>query len=513
MDQPFLYKLFYLIIISLIFCTGASFSLKSPSSAYMDVYEAEMPFDKLEEHWGDGSLPGEKALAGRISQQPGTADTAIEGIKTVHQTLANYRVVNRYNLSQCYRVAIEHNIALKQAANDVNLNRITNKNAQYSILPSLSYNLGHYFSFGKNIDPVTNNFVYEGFSGGYTGVRVQLDLFSGFNRLNTIRQSAYAVESAEYLMKKKELDLLTNVTLAYARLLQNKEQLAVEANNLLSTEAQIKVVNEKIKVGRSTKYEAYLFNSRYNAELANVINLKNDSSSAVQELKQLMNLGHQQEFDIASLDTTILANISASQINTLEFIEMVLQKHPALKQLEMQEEVARIGVKIARSNYFPSLSIGGNISSNYNVNQLNTSGQKTPLDAQLNNNLGQNININLNVPLFSQWENRNKVKREKINIQNARLSTEEAKNAIITNTVQLINEFNFAKEKYGFNSTALELNKLSYSLYEEKYKLGQISSLELLNARDILNSYTARYVQSKLQLYFQFQVIELLRHY
>jgi outer membrane protein len=179
----------------------------------------------------------------------------------------------------------------------------------------------------------------------------------------------------------------------------------------------------------------------------------------------------------------------------------------------MQEEVARIGVKIARSNYFPSLSIGGNISSNYNVNQLNTSGQKTPLDAQLNNNLGQNININLNVPLFSQWENRNKVKKEKINIQNARLSTEEAKNAIITNTVQLINEFNFAKEKYGFNSTALELNKLSYSLYEEKYKLGQISSLELLNARDILNSYTARYVQSKLQLYFQFQVIELLRHY
>jgi hypothetical protein len=58
---------------------------------------------------------------------------------------------------------------------------------------------------------------------------------------------------------------------------------------------------------------------------------------------------------------------------------------------------------------------------------------------------------------------------------------------------------------------AYEQNVLSYSLYEEKHRLGLISSVEALAARDILNASASKYITTKLQLYFQFRLIELLK--
>ena len=83
--------------------------------------------------------------------------------------------------------------------------------------------------------------------------------------------------------------------------------------------------------------------------------------------------------------------------------------------------------------------------------------------------------------------------------------------ASVTNAVQLINDFNTAKQKYTATAAAFDQNKLSYELYYEKYKLGQISSVELLTAQDILNMATSKYLQAWLQLFFQYKMLELLQ--
>ena len=156
------------------------------------------------------------------------------------------------------------------------------------------------------------------------------------------------------------------------------------------------------------------------------------------------------------------------------------------------------------------MAISGNIVSNYNANQRENN-EKISLSQQLNNNLGQNINISIRIPVFSQLQNSNRIRKEKINIKNAQMEVENAKNTILTNEVQLINDFNTAKQKYTATSSALDQNKLSYELYYEKYKLGQLSSVELLTAQDILNMATSKYLQARLQLFFQYKMFELIK--
>jgi hypothetical protein len=136
-----------------------------------------------------------------------STDTSVAAIVTTSEPILNNKPLpNTYNLSQCYQLAIERNIGLKQAQNIVESSIIDLKTSRLGLFPSLSYNLGHYFSFGKNIDPVTNSFVYQSFSGGFTGVGLQLDLFNGFNKLNTIKQSAYLLEASEYAKKRTNLN-------------------------------------------------------------------------------------------------------------------------------------------------------------------------------------------------------------------------------------------------------------------------------------------------------------------
>ncbi|MDQ4141406.1 MAG: TolC family protein [Bacteroidota bacterium] len=421
-----------------------------------------------------------------------------------------------FTLDDCYRIALENSIAVKRAQNDINLNSLDRKTAQYSLLPSLGYSVNHDFSFGKNIDPVTNAFVFDRFSGGSTGLNLNLELFSGFRKLNTIKQSAYALQAANYAKKRTELELLSNITLSYSRLLLDKEQAAIGRNNIRTTTKTLAIIKEKIKTGHVTKYEHYTFNARLNSEMADLITIQNDSLAAMQELKQFLNFSYKDELTIAAIDTTVLKDIFTTPINTTEFIETILKTHPAIKEAQMNEQAARMGVKVAKSSLLPSISAGGGISSNYNNNETITddgSSTKMPLNKQLNSNLGQNIGINLDVPLFSKKEFINNIKKEKINVSNAQLATKEAENSVISNTLQLVNEFNSAKQKYQATLAAWQQNDLSYNLYAEKYKLGQISSVELLTARDILNASAATYLQAKLELFFRYQLLQLLKNY
>lgn len=419
----------------------------------------------------------------------------------------------RYTLANCYAVAKERSLTLRQAQNNIYNFEIDRKIAKSNYLPSLAYNIGHYFSFGKNIDPVTNTFSYESFSGGYTALAMQLELFSGFNRVNTVKQTEFSIRSAEYSKKKFELELLSNITLTYARILLDKEQLAVERSIIASTSKEIEVINEKIRVGRLSKYEFYTFNARLNTQQANIVTLQNDSLAAVHDLKELLNVAQSERVDVVPVDTTLLLEIYSNTISPSDYIMPILKNHPAIKQAEMDKQVAVMGEKISKSNYYPSLSLGGNVSSNYNANQISISGSKVPLSTQLNDNIGQNININLRVPIFSQNENANRVKKERINISNAELAQQAAINLITSQTFKLVNDFNGARQKYAATKSAWEQNRLSYDLHIEKYRVGQISSVELLAAQDTYNRATSQYVQTKLQLFFQYQLLELLKSY
>lgn len=357
-------------------------------------------------------LPVEKNNEVKNKVQPANKDTTTIIKLVVEEVKKSLEPSNNtLTLDQCYQLALSNNLALKRAENAIRSIEIDKNTAVNSLLPSVSYDLGHYFSFGKNIDPVTNTFSYETFSGGFTSLGAQLNIFSGFRLVNSIKQSSFLLKASQYEKKRAELELFSNITLLYAKILLNNEEIGIRRNSIINTTQEIEIVNEKINAGRLTVYEYYTFNARLNTQKAELVSLLNDSINSMQSLKQLLNIPFGKNLIIAPVDTTVLTNIYNTNIS-IQTLDNLLASHPSIKKEEMNTEAAKLAEKIAKSYVLPSLSIRGNVSTNYNMDQVYNNGTKIPLQRQLNDNLGENINISLRIPIFSQMQISNRVKKE-----------------------------------------------------------------------------------------------------
>ncbi len=129
---------------------------------------------------------------------------------------------------------------------------------------------------------------------------------------------------------------------------------------------------------------------------------------------------------------------------------------------------------------------------------------------QLNNNFGKTVGILLEVPLFNKYQNRFAIEKEKINLSNAKLATQQIENDIAKNAQQLLNDFISAKQKYLLQNESLQQGQLAYEAFEERHKLGYISSLELILAKDQFYTQQVKTIQAKYNLYFKYKLIEEL---
>lgn len=413
------------------------------------------------------------------------------------------------SLEDCFAAAKKNNISLQKSRNEVEKNYIDKKAASYNLLPAVYANAEHIFSSGRTINPVTNDYITDNFSGGDVNLSFQLTIFSGFTTLNTIKASRFKIKAGESAWKKSELEIFSAITMAYAKVMYSKEQASIIKNNILHTKKELEIIQEKINVGKLSKSDYYTLNTYYKSGQAALIAAENDSANAVSELKYLIGLRHDAPFIIQDINDTTIKTIIETDFNIADVLNRVLHIHPVLQQAMFEENAAEMNVKVAKGNLLPSVSLAGNLFSNYNLTD-NSNGNHLSLNKQLNNNFGKTAGLVLQIPIFNNYQNKALVEKEKINLANAKLINKEAENEVVKNTQQLLADFIAAKKEYLLQNESLREAELSYESFEEKYKLGYISSLDLTVAKDRLYAQQANCTRVKYKLYFKHKLIQLL---
>ena len=71
-----------------------------------------------------------------------------------------------YSLEDCFSLAKKNNYTIKQSMSTTALAKLDKQAAIYNLTPAISVNADHIFSSGKSIDPVTNTYLDDNFSGG-----------------------------------------------------------------------------------------------------------------------------------------------------------------------------------------------------------------------------------------------------------------------------------------------------------------------------------------------------------
>lgn len=395
-----------------------------------------------------------------------------------------------WTLSECIDYAIEHNYEVKKSQNQVDALKLQRNSLKSKFLPNLNAGASHNFAFGRSLNQ-NNTYENSNIQNSSFSLTTELNLFSGFKRLNSISQNKYDLLAAEADKELIKNNLVLQITNLYFQILLNKEILNIANEQIELTKEQQIRTNILIDNGKVSKSQIHEVNAQLADDELAATEANNNLKYALLELMQAMEMDQYDNFDIDSIE------VDPSAIESLDPIAIYqssLGCMPQIKQAYYSLQSKSKGIQIAKSGYYPTLSFGAGISTGYYHygERFNEAFRK-----QLNNNMQKSIYLTLSIPLFDRFETRNLVKSKRIEADNARLQLEEEKKLLYKDIQKAYADALAAYEKLNATKKAVLANQEAHRYALEKYAAGKSSVFEYNEVKMKMADALSRHSQAK----------------
>ncbi len=179
---------------------------------------------------------------------------------------------------------------------------------------------------------------------------------------------------------------------------------------------------------------------------------------------------------------------------------------PAIRAEEIRLEGTGRSVAIARSRYFPTLSISGGAGTNYYSNFGSTG-----FWGQLRNNFSEYVGVSLSIPIFSKFAIRNQVRTAKLNQLNQEVQLRRVKQNLYKEIQQAWNAAVAARAKWEASQAAAASAQDSFTLVQARYENGKANITEFNESRNQLLKTRSDAVQATYEYLFQSRLVNFYR--
>ena len=403
-------------------------------------------------------------------------------------------------LERCIALALENNLDIQQSRIQTAGEAIDLRQTKQNLLPAFDASLTHSYSQGRFINPTTNQYVEENFTSGNQNIGGSLILFDGLRMFRNITQQAYAYRATQLEEQLIEERIALEVTSAYIAVLTARDMVE-------QTENQVEVIREQVErntvlheQGSISPGDYYDLRGQYASDLNNLNDSKNMLNENLVTLFRLLNRPYDGTTLLASLQALPLAVAPVSDAEAL--YQTASERLGMIKAVDHWQKQAEFGVKAARSSYFPTLSLGAGLSSNYSKD-----GMGAYYD-QIQNNLGRSLGFSLSIPLFSRFQVRNNVARAKLNLLNAKNVAQAKRNELQQTTSQVLFNLEAAKERYTNLVDQVAHYTESFRVAEVRFNAGDINSVEFLIARNKMDNANANLVIARYQWHLRQRIVD-----
>ena len=442
-----------------------------------------------------------------------------------------------WSLERCVRYAVDHNISIKQDSLNARLARYTVQQSQLSQLPAISATGSYGRSFGRSINPTTNQFVdasYDFLSASGNG---SLLLFGWMQVRNTIAKNKYALDASMADLDQLKDDVSLNVANGFLNALLQEEQINISKNQVALSAAQLDQTRKFAESGRLPELNVAQLESQLATDSSNLINAIANYNSAILDLKTLLNIDFNVPFTLQIPDMEVGEQVMVSHTQPEEIYQKAHEHFGAIKGAELRVKSGEKGLAAAKGNLYPQLSLGYQVGTNFASNYLNekytanglqvigvdTSGGTThnilgpnyttttspiPFGTQFNNNLRQSVYLNVNVPIFNSWLAQYAVREAKINLATQELNEYNAELTLKQNVYKAHNNAMNSIQKYYAAKRADDAAARALDFAKKRYDLGLTSTVDLLVTQNSEFAAAANLVSAKYDLIFKLKVID-----
>lgn len=446
---------------------------------------------------------------------------------------------DNWTLQRSIEYALEHNTTIKQSILDERLAKLMNLQNKLSQLPDINGAVTNGKSYGRSINPVTNQFV-EG-SYNFTGITggANLLVFGWFQKRNSIsatqlNEKAMTAE-AEYMRDNVAL----NVTAGYLNILQAKEQVNINEQQIKLTKAQLDQITRSAKAGVSPELNVAQLEAQMAVDSANLIEAMATYETSVLKMKALLNLEFTTSYAPVAPPFDISENTNFITMTPDDVFAKGRTELGNVRSAEMKAAAARKALWAAKGALLPQLGALFQIGSNYTSlsrdyvptgsNNILVAGTyvdvngnqypiyqntpiynvvATPFNDQLKNNMRQTIALNLTVPIFNGWRGMGNVQRARIQVQSRELEQYETEQKLKQDIFIAFNEARSALQKFNAAQKASNAAQKAQALAQKRYGVGLTNMVEYLSIQNNLYEAQSRLLSSKYELIFKNKVID-----
>jgi outer membrane protein len=443
-----------------------------------------------------------------------------------------------WNLERCIREALEKSLLIKQVELQKDGSVITGKQLRMERIPNLNASSSLGVSFGRVVNPATNDFETENSFYQSVGLNSGILLFNGFRLQNSIKQNDLFVGAAEADLQQARNDLALNVALSYLNVLFAYENLEIAQDRIALSENQLRTIDRLIEEGSRAENDRYDILSQVAIDQQSLVTAQNNIEINLLALKQQMWMEPDFPLEIERPEINT-DNLEALENQTLASVyAAALTTQPQIQAVTLREEAGELGIGIAKSQLYPSLSIGGDIGSNWSdlareqtafvvqripqpgvyINgqealleydvSVPTEFASIPYLRQLDNNIGYGFGATLSIPIFNNYSAKGNVEKARINAINSHIQADQTKQTLKTNIQNAIASAKAARQSMAAAEASSTAARIAYENANRKADLGSINNFELLTARNRFDTAENNFLIAKYEYYFRIKVIE-----
>ena len=417
----------------------------------------------------------------------------------------------QWTMQECIDYAMQNNIILQKARLSQQSAVEDVKGSKGALLPTVSASANQSLGYRPWQDTgsttVTNGMVNtkvdKTYLNGSYGVNAQWTVWNGNKNTNNVKLNKLSGQQAELQVAETANSIQERIAQLYVQILYLDESIKVSKASLETSQKNEERGKEMVEVGKMSKADLAQLTAQRASDEYNVVDAQAQMANYKLQLKQLLELTGEEEFDVVIPQTTdaqALAEIPALQ----NVYQQALLSRPEIESSKLAIESSDLNVKIAKAGWLPSLSLSGSFSTS--TNSLSSNGWSN----QMKTNFSTQAGLTLSVPLFDGRQTRTSVNKAKIQRQQAQLDLQDQQKTLYQTIEGYWLDANTNQQRFRAAQTTVESEQQSYDLLAEKFNLGLTNIIELMNGKDKLLSAQQNRLQSKYQTILNQQ---LLRFY
>lgn len=425
--------------------------------------------------------------------------------------LAHPALARQWTLRECIDYALKNNITLQKSSLTRRSAQEDISQSQAALLPNLTVSTNQNVSYQPWSEmgraTVQNGIVEQSvekvFYNGSYAINSNWTVWNGNRNRNTIKLDKLSVEQVQADSAITANNIQEQIAQLYVQILYSAEAIKVNKKSLETSKQNEQRGIAFVEVGKMSRADLAQLTSQRAQDEYLVIESESNLRNYKRQLKQLLQITNDEEFDIVVPTTT--DEMVTQLIPTLQSVyEAALEQRPEIKRAKLGIESSNLSIKMAKAQRLPTIGV------NAGATTTTTSMSDNSWGTQLKNNFNLGAGVNVSIPIFDNRSAKTAINKALIQRENYMLDLKDKQTALYSTIenywLQAVNN----QEKYKAAKIATQSAETSYEMLSGKFEQKLINIVELMQGRDALLKAQQNELQSK---YLTLLNIDMLHFY